>query len=60
MMIYQLIRLSAQNAQNRQQALKNIDGVHVNRKRCTDVIGFATIDDAFDVIKHKSTEYADS
>ena len=51
-----LISFAAHQSQQRQQALENVDQIHVNRQRGSDVVGFTAIDDLFDVIQHVRAE----
>src|SRR5574343_1556871 len=42
-----------------QQADENVVEIEVNRQRCADIIGFATLNDAADVVQDISGEDAD-
>src|SRR5581483_3783904 len=43
-----LVPLAAEKAQQAEQRLEHVVDVQVNRQRCSDVVGFAAIDDALD------------
>lgn len=51
-----LFAFTAKNAQQSQQALEHVDDVKVQSQCRADVVGFATINDLFEVIQHESAE----
>ena len=51
-----LIAFTTENPQQCQQALENVENVHVKREGCADVIGFTTINNLLKVIQHVGAE----
>ena len=54
-----LVALATHDAQQGQQALEHIDDVQIKGQCGADVVGFATVDNAFEVIQHVGTEDSD-
>jgi len=52
------VSFATHDAQQGQQALEDIDSVHVQGQGGSDVIGFASINDLFDIVEHESAEDA--